>query len=78
MSGFITAPMREHARYSAVNRHQLGNWQAITSFWPTPMRFDDKVALVHFLNRLNEGMAKADLTALGAAASPAECSESDS
>jgi hypothetical protein len=42
------------------------------------MRLDDKVALVHFLNRLNEGMAKADLTALGAAASPAECSESDS
>ncbi|WOP15376.1 MarR family transcriptional regulator [Ottowia sp. SB7-C50] len=41
------------------------------------MRFDDKVALVHFLNRLNEGMAKADLTALGAAASPAECSEFD-
>ena len=42
------------------------------------MRFDDKVALVHFLNRLNEGMAKADLTALGAAVPPAERSEFDS
>lgn len=25
------------------------------------MRFDDKVSLVHYLNRLNEGMAKVDL-----------------
>lgn len=29
------------------------------------MRFDDKVSLVHYLNRLNEGMAQVDLSSKG-------------
>lgn len=39
------------------------------------LRFDDKVALVHYLNRLNEGMAKVDLSALGPPAAPASAPE---
>jgi hypothetical protein len=38
ISGFITAPMREQARYVSVNCHQLGSWQATTSLRPTPRR----------------------------------------
>lgn len=35
--------------------------QALTDF-----RFDDKVSLVHYLNLLNEGMKKVDLSKIGA------------
>jgi hypothetical protein len=31
------------------------------------LRFDDKVALVHFLNQLNDGMSKVSLTSAPAA-----------
>ena len=38
ISGFITAPIREQARYISVNSHQFGSWQDTTSFRPTPSR----------------------------------------
>ena len=38
ISGFITAPMREHARYISENCHQLGSWHETTSLRPTPSR----------------------------------------
>ena len=44
-----------------------------------PLRFDDKVSLVHYLNRLNEGMAGVELPppagAAGPSAAPAAVSE---
>lgn len=36
------------------------------------IRFDDKVSLVHYLNRLNEGLGQVDLSALGAKPVPAD------
>lgn len=47
--------------------------QAVDGF-----RFDDKVALVHFLNQLNEGMVKVSLPISGAQAAAEDLSEASS
>ncbi len=42
------------------------------------MRFDDKVSLVHFLNRLNEGLARVDLSTMASADTPLAAANSPS